>query len=316
MDFLTKVLDHYDDKGKMFAEAIGSQEPPEIVKTAADLTSVPRRYEKDFALVVNTDKGRVYRFPIVDAGNTAMSTLYFDKTAGLLPADLRKEVAAKLQDACAAFGLPTDDGLAKTASSEIEEQVDLSVEMLFGNDKTVSNDVVLDTFNRCSPLGKRKVAKMMAKTAGIESVPEDLRQYANDAKTIDFLASIEMRKRLTIDADALGSLDAIFFKRASVDETIEALFEWDKANELVHMYGTSLPDPVVSVVGSMLEKTASVEEFDSNALSSWLENGGVERLTDAFGDDFSNQFKADPVTVLKSLPVTHKNAITRMIDGQ
>ena len=54
--------------------------------------------------------------------------------------------------------------------------------------------------------------------------------------------------------------------------------------------------------------------YGKDAVEGFAENRGGE-LEDAFGSDFAEQFKQDPVSVLDSLPITHKKAIARMIDA-
>ena len=74
--------------------------------------------------------------------------------------------------------------------------------------------------------------------------------------------------------------------------------------------------------GRTIEKNANVErpvsidgnDYDSDTIASWSQGAGATQLAAAFGEDFKEQFQSDPAVVLESLPVTHKQAIARMID--
>jgi hypothetical protein len=104
------LLDFYDDPtGSVLKSVFPTRdELPEIVKTAHILSMEEREALRDeaFALVIQ-DEGKVFRkFACVDAGNTLLSMLYFEKTAGLLPEEAREAAAGALLDRAAEFKLP------------------------------------------------------------------------------------------------------------------------------------------------------------------------------------------------------------------
>ena len=81
------------------------------------------------------------------------------------------------------------------------------------------------------------------------------------------------------------------------------------------MYGKYIPDPVQSVYGDTITKTASSpmvsigeQDISAGAFNDWVGKnyGDIE---DSFGQELAPQLKSDPVGVYNSLPITYKQAI-------
>jgi hypothetical protein len=104
------VFDFYDDpNGSLLKQAFPTADVlPEAVKTAHILTPEEREVLRDEAYaLVAVNEGKVLRkFACVDAGNTLLSMLYFEKNASLLPEEARAAVAARLLQEAEAFKLP------------------------------------------------------------------------------------------------------------------------------------------------------------------------------------------------------------------
>lgn len=103
------ILDVHDDVG---GEIIRSMFPtqdaiPEVIKTAHALTADERQSLPDdvFALVMVNDEHRMRKFACHDPGNTALSVLYFLKTAHKLPEEARVVAAENLKIACSWYDL-------------------------------------------------------------------------------------------------------------------------------------------------------------------------------------------------------------------
>lgn len=115
------VLDFYDDpQGRVLKETFPNASGlPDAVKEAHFLSEAERDVLRDeaYALVL-VNEGKVLRkFACVDAGNTALSALYFMKTHESLPPEAVKVAAVNLADACEEFDLPGADTLMKIAAS-------------------------------------------------------------------------------------------------------------------------------------------------------------------------------------------------------
>lgn len=119
---MSTFLDFYDDAtGHVLKRHFETADDvPEFIKTAHVLSEEERAVLRDegYALVL-LNEGKVKRaFPVVDAGNTALSTLYFLAHRDRLPEEAQKVAAANLVDACQDFGLPVPPLLKVAAKKE------------------------------------------------------------------------------------------------------------------------------------------------------------------------------------------------------
>lgn len=113
------VLDPYDDyNGAVLRSLFPSPaQVPGLIKTAARLTPEHReRLPDDLFAVVLQDGDLVLRkYAMADAGNTALSVLYFLKTAHRLPVAAQKVAAARLCEACSWYDIQPPKDLQKLA---------------------------------------------------------------------------------------------------------------------------------------------------------------------------------------------------------
>ena len=328
MPSFSNVYDQYDDEGRFLRRELSDKGVPAIIKVAANLSEATIKHAEDYALVAETEHGTEYRYPVCDAGNTVASAIYFAEYGDSLPGDLRKEAAKKLNEALVSFGFTPPEELTKTAAIEVGysgEGEDMSLETLFGftGSDEDNMELVEDAFSGLSPRGKRRLA-LQVKEAGAE-FSEKLANYAADDIGSDFNLALDTRRLVLMEADAIIELEELQKKASAgfVGEPLaEALTEFDEKYKITHHYNNVILDPYASVFGSTIEKAANVErpveiggnEYTSDRIASWVTGGGASQLEDAFGEDFKEQFQADPATVLSSLPTTHKQAIARMID--
>jgi len=328
MKELPAVLDHYDDGGLLLRKEFSEKGIPPIVKVAADLSQNTTPKDGDYALVVDTGRGKAHKLPIVDAGNTIASAMYFSAHGDALPEELQKEAAQKLSTALTAFGFTPPETLCKTAALDLGysgEAQDRSLEELFGVTENDQYEVVKDAFTACSPRGKRRLM-LQVKEAGVfnDLFSDDMADYSRAELGSDFSLGIDTRKLAVMEADGIAELEALLVKSASadVDQLAEDIADFDIRHGITGLYNKVIPDPYQTVFGTSVEKNASADqpfeingrEYTADTVAHWTQNGGSERLTDSFGEGFSEQFSADPASVLSSLPVTHKQAIARMID--
>lgn len=114
------VLDVHDDiRGEIVRSIFPTQEDiPEIIKQAHALTSEEKERlpDDDFALVLVDEEHKLRKFACHDAGNTALSVLYFLKNANKLPEEAQKTAAANLLVACGWYGLDVPEELEKAAA--------------------------------------------------------------------------------------------------------------------------------------------------------------------------------------------------------
>jgi hypothetical protein len=113
------VLDPSDDyNGEVLRSLFSSPaEVPEFIKSAAHLTPERRAELPDdlFAVVLQDGDLSLRKYAMTDSGNTALSVLYFLKTAHRLPEEAQKVAAARLCEACDWYNLTPPEGLKKVA---------------------------------------------------------------------------------------------------------------------------------------------------------------------------------------------------------
>jgi hypothetical protein len=335
------TYDHYDDNGLLLRKEMGSKGIPPVIKTATDLSNPATRHDGDYAVVADTNHGVVYKYPVSDAGNAVASAVYFSEYGHKLPQGIKKTAAKAINDALVDFGFTPPEDLTKTASMELGysgEGDNISLEKLFGiGGEDDPMELVEDAFSKLSPRGKSRLA-MQVKEAGLmEAAPEELLDYLSSDEPgvgANFDVAVDTRKLVLLDPAAAGELDELQktsqSKFLDPEAVAEELSLFDQKHQITHLYDRVIIDPWKAVHGD-LSKTASHgmtidadqltdvaevagKEYTSDAISTWVNDSGLEKLTDAFGEDFAGEFKEDPANVFKSLPVTHRNAIARMID--
>jgi hypothetical protein len=308
------ILDRFDDKGAYLKEIKNEVGGDSAVKLASNES--PRSgYPEDFALRLASRGGTEYRYQTTDEAETVSSVAYFGKYGHQLPKPLQKIAAENLKNSLEAFGLHVPVDVIKTASMELgftHENPEFTLEALFAGDDV---DVIEDAFNACTPRGKRRLM-LQVKEASASFFPGDNHSAADVGS--DLVLAFDLRK-LRVGDDAKESLDELFAKTASMEpeEVVRRLESFDKQNQLCHLYGRFVPDPVESVFGQAIEKVANDrdEVIDINGASvvatefKDFVDSNYDTLETSFGEDFANQLKADPVPVYNSLPVTYKKAI-------
>ncbi len=323
-----RVVDHWDDEGLLLRKTFGANVPP-VFATAANLSEASQRHPKDYAVFVKTAAGLATKFPLVDAGNAAASAVYFAECGQYLPLGMQKEAAVKITQALEGFGMPTHKQLDKLAAVDLgssEGADDAALMSLFASDSDDQFELLRDEFDGLSPRGRRQLA-MQVKTAGInlDDIPE-LKDYVSNQVGLNLGLAIEARKMATgWEPNAASALDLIKEKTASgqlpADEAVEALELFDRRMGITQYYERSVPDPVYSIYGGQAEedytKVASIQVgdkmYDNEDVISFAQGAGT-RLEGEFGAQFAQQFAADPVAVLESLPETHKAIVAGMMD--
>jgi len=111
------VLDFYDDMGGTLKELIPDQSLiPDFVKTASAVSR--DAHPNQFAVVMVDGDKTIPRYPISDAGNAWLSSVYFHGTHEALPGDAQKTAAVMLKMAMESYGMPVTDLIEKLAESE------------------------------------------------------------------------------------------------------------------------------------------------------------------------------------------------------
>lgn len=342
------ILDQYDDGGAFLRESLvtyGAGTVPKALRGGVDMAKVGSGVDGDYAVTIHTDGGKLRRYPVVDRANTAMSAMYFAEYGHQLPADVQKTAAVVLRDRLSVHGLAVPQvvescaegqSMSKTAGAVdsafrgFQDMVDIaeesaSLEGLFGIGSNSEVSIVQDHFDGFTPTGRRRLM-FQVKEAGVsmDQFPGDMLEYLRDEVGPGIGAAVSMRRRLVVDEEgAQAALDSFMAKTASAsaEELISELQQFDQDHNLCHRYYRVIPDPVQSVCGGPLEKTASSavdiggSSYTDDGIVSWLDSGGKAQLAEAFSDEMAEQMGKAPTTVLASLPTTHQRAIARMMNG-
>jgi len=317
---LPPIMDQYDDGGRLFLDVLGSAEIPEIVKTATDMSRAAR-YPADFALAANTSSGPVFKYPLLDPGNAVVSTVYFEKTAGYLPADVRAAAAARLVSALADYGLQPSQYLTDAMSAQVKTaSVDDALRETFPRKSVSLITDVEEQLAQLSPRGKREAA-LLLKSASMR-LPAAYAVYGETAFGSDFEMAIDARARLLPARQAEALLEMKKVAGVSPDELASALYEFDVDLHLTQYYG-HIPDPYQAVFGTSLKKLAMASKqhvvvndrnYSAQQIADFA-NTHADDLASSFGSELARELASSPVEVLGSLPDPHRHAIARMIDA-
>jgi hypothetical protein len=310
---LPPILDHYDDAGAMMLQQLDGREVPTLIKVAADMTNAAK-HSSDFALVADTRQGLVYKFPIVDGGNTLMSAVYFEKTASSLPPQVRATVAKGLADALTEFGFAVPDYITDATSSE---KTASAGEVFVRNTPYTEQDLV-DEFSAIHPM-RRPQAAFLLKEAGI-TLPAALACYARTELGTDVAMAVASRARFVAPEVAVHMRDLVKVANVvSIEEMAQQLYEIDLEFGLTRYYDTRIQDPYRSLLGTEMAKTAEASvtvngrKFSSEQLRD-MSQLHADTIDSMFGGDLSLQLLTTPVEVFSSLPTPHQQAIVRIFD--
>ena len=180
---------------------------------------------------------------------------------------------------------------------------------------------------RMRPEERREYCINMVKSAsaiGLE-VSDEARKYAaaGYAPKAEIKVAMDARRSALVDEKHIQVLDNIMSKQASVGpgEFCEALRTFDEITGLNYYYDSYVPDPYWSTYG--FRKTAAFTETIGNdsvteeQLKALVSPGGgsgaaMGLLKKTFGDEFTDEFRKDPIGIFRSMPRDQKTYIMRL----
>lgn len=298
------IIDFYDDNGELFRKKVGDMPVPDFIKNACDLANVLNTCsEDDFAALIPKETGVLRKFATVDAGNTALSVVYFLENAEELDPGIRKEAAKRLVSACTDFKLSMPDHLLDLANNtpEVELFPEPGIPKTADGYKAAEKEFI-KSINQITPDNRRKKAVELNKLASDNNISPHpiIRDYASDSYNPDMSVLIWARKNLANDRIMKTAYDCLFEKRALLKppEFAEALYNLDKRAQITYHYDSAIPDPYLSVL-----KAPSVSERAIHGVNVDGIVGGVKRIDKIAGFDpgFTSALKEQPFDVLNSL---------------
>lgn len=154
------------------------------------------------------------------------------------------------------------------------------------------------------------------------SVSETARRYGSESYASDEDMKIAFQVREKACAwgdDARSMFHELFEKRAELEPEVfaRALTQLDKSAGLNHEYDRNVPDPYFSTFND--PKLAEEKDFSEIIGNEYVTGGQLMRLakepyviSQHFDDDFAKEFRKDPISIFKSLPVEQRKIVARM----
>lgn len=174
-----------------------------------------------------------------------------------------------------------------------------------------------------APEHRREFCVNLVKRASVLciQVSDEVQKYGSEgyAPASELEIAFGTRRSLVTDETHLAVLDKLAAARPAMDPDGFAitLGEFDKLAGLDEHYDSDVMDPYLSTFG----KEAEVDEDASYVIGNdmvtekQLKELGMaqpKEIQDHFGEDFSEEFKKDPVALFKSLPVDQKKILSRL----
>lgn len=332
----TTVIDFYDDNGELLKEVFPDFNLlPEQVKTA---NFNPPNNDHDYALILNKDGYLFKKFACHDAGNTAISLLYFLENYEKLPDEAVKIAALNLVDSLQRFNLKIPEELLKLAEEIQDRKLEYILDENFDVKHTIkkAEHLILDKYP-IDTYEQIKIANDYFDKYWKDFSPAERRDYALQLKTradtllantselINKYASTEYgdievfltARKYFAPKEEHQTLDLLLEKSAYVKpETFaEALKEFDLVIGLDSKWDKEIKDPYLSTFSKIAEKKNIILNKDGTTVSEY-DLKHLAKKTDLLSEQFSKEFVEDFITnpkkVYDSAPENIKKLLTRM----
>ena len=208
---------------------------------------------------------------------------------------------------------------------ETEEQIKLA------------NDYFGKYIDRFHPVERATIAGNIEKRASAMGMYLDSGWVQNYARRTeyspDFDLHMKMRKEACagqkIEFKGAGIVDAceLLDKLAShkdqykPKDMIYALAQFDKAAGLESKYDHHMRDPIFTVFGSASRPGFDMKKLATGISETELKKAAsnesfIKKIASAFGENFSRDFKGDPIALFQSMPAPEKELITGFAKGK
>jgi len=314
-----KIFDLYDDVNHDGLRKIASSIPTQYTNTKMlSEDQLNALSDNQFALVGITKRGSVVRrFPLNDAGNTFVSSQYFEINKHKIPQNLVKEASDRIERAMTLYKVSSFDKMASALTNPMKSEI-------YAMPDTEKLAAAQDWFTRNSsnltPEDRRIAALSITERANQLNVDtsNDIKKYAGEEFSRNISAAIEMRKGLLPEGsefnekfDKLASL----ISNTTPDSFALALKELDERAGLTRYYDGYLND---SFADSTQVKEASdyVNEVDGHTVTGeQLKKVSSVKMAQYFGSTMAKQFESNPVEIYSSLPSPEKAVIAQIATG-
>lgn len=160
-------------------------------------------------------------------------------------------------------------------------------------------------------------------------VSSDINKYGSErfAPEAELKIALGGRRNVLQDEDQVALLDKLAELRPMMNPEAFAvsLQEFDKQAGIDWMWNEHIMDPYLSTFGKTSASHAAIDQSPDDQDGSFVMGNEIvtakqlkafaathsKDITDTFGEDFMNEFRKDPVTIFKSLPLDQKKVICR-----
>lgn len=308
------MFDIYDDAGALLKRLYPdvSQLPKFVLMGQPRQFDLPKYASDDFAVAVPLHDGIKYAYPLMTPGATAVSCLYFEHTHQNLPADLRKEAATRLLEACDHHSLEVTEKVAELATEYQEEEKTASFKTRFpdqGIEGTpwfplstaeqvkLATDLYPQIIRKLAPSERREFTLNLQKQASAHGLgmPDTAAQWGGNvlAKGL-VLDGVEKRASMMNPQQAellRGAIDQILVmspeKVASVFEQLDQELGFDV------LWDTKLRDP--QAIHGFSEPEVELVKFAEFEMSREHWDAACDAgLLDVFEDDTKRALRQHP----------------------
>lgn len=301
-------MDLYQDNGELLKRTLAGKSVPDYIKSALYLPDEKRASltDDDFAYV-----GPEGRFlPTIDAGNTAISVIYFLEGDGV-PKHAMQKVASRLLEACSRFGLQPPPQLVEASAQPPAIEKAATVIDPSREDIIKAAAVFQEQYPSYAPNVRRETARDIVKAASAKGVdlaelPRTVLHYAGDDWNMQLPAHLTIRKGILEKAGAekMAAVIDVFLELAlepnvNPERFADELFEFDKAAGLLHLYDDRLVDAYASTFAYEPPQDTTNESLVAEALQKFASTDEAQAM---FSDDVLAAIAEDPLTAIQDLP--------------
>ena len=307
--------DHIHDQLGKYRIGVIEELMPDFIKEAED-----KIVSEDLSKLANGafaySDGINRYFPIHSAEHTWLSHAYFEKFASEIPEEDRSAVKSRIEDAYAAFELPTDNIVKLAEEAPLEDEVDslhsLSIEM----NHFISN------YRKINIHERRRVAQALLHKAYAlgkhSNIHDTIRTYAGDGLSHNYPHAFADRMRHfksgSPERQILMDLQDETPKCGCPERAAKALARFDVKTGLDHLYDNELDDPYRGILSPHVSE--DLIEMDGHKLfPSHIKNFDYSSLNEILSEALMEGFKNNPIETLQHAHPHVRMIIVKKIHG-
>jgi len=349
MNYKNLNLDFYDDSGKLLKAAFPNRiEIPSIVKEASVSSDVS---DNNYALIMSGYEGVSKKYPLHDAGNTWLSSLYYCSNRDKLPEEAQKVASSLIKEACVYYNInvpavveadSNPNGMKSNVIEMDKLYVNPSVKTASERIYAIGNKYPIDSpeglkqaktyfdenYRRMKPIERREFAVKVASVSKAAGMPigANILNYSGDTYSDTLDAHLAVRYQYLNDLEADEQFKHEIVKLANIQKEIApvefamALEKLDIVSKLNSYWDRDIADPWYSTFNieknamGTAEPKASFTIGEVHVTENELKTLAKDpiKLEGLFGSEFSNEFIKNPIDLFKSMPRPQQKIIGKM----